>query len=493
MKNWLKTGTVVLAAASLVTGCFGGGTGGKETLKTMGKDEKATIKVMYYDERSLFSQYGSLFLAKYPNIDIQVVSTQSIKYEPGKDMNKAYEAFIDEQQPDVLMLSSDNYEKLAANGKLYELDSVIGQDKFDIGNILPSVTDYLKAKGGGKLYGLAPNFYSQALFYNKDLFAKYGVPEPKDQMSWEELFELARRFPTTGDEKERVYGFMMNAYSDNLYDTATSVGAAKGLNILDPENKKMTIDTESWRNVFKLVFDTVKSGAIYRPKPDDNQMRSFSSEEDFLLRDPFVAGKVAMTMNGSYQLDQLKQAKTALKDRAFNWDVVTMPVDPQNPNAGTGLNVSQIFAVNAKSANTRAAWEFVKYINGDEFARVMSKSSMNGMYTRAAYIKDAEGHHLEAFYKLKMSDNEMYKGYDKLPQTFFQSFMGIAEQETKDAYDGKKTVEDALKAMQEKGQQTLMSAAEQQKQDDAKQAESTKAEATKAESTKAESTKAEAK
>lgn len=474
MKRWMKVGVVAVAAATLVAGCTGGGSGAKESLKAMKKDEKATIKVMFYDERSFYSQYGSLFLAKYPNIDIEVVSTESIKYEPNKDMNKAYEAFIEEQQPDVIMMSADSYEKLAANGMLYDLDGVIAQDKFDIQNILPAVKDYLKAKGGGKLYGLAPNFYSQAIFYNKDLFAKYGISEPKDQMSWEEMLELAQRFPTDGDEKERIYGLMFNSYSDSLYNAVSMVGTSKGLGFVDPDKQQMTIDNDSWHVVFKLVLDAFKSGAMYRPKPEANQMKSFSSQEDFLMRDPFVAGKVAMTINGSYLTNDLKQLKSAVQDKAFNWDVVTSPVDPQNLNTGYGLSVNQIFAVNAKSSHMRAAWEFVKYINSDEFALVMSKSQMGNMFTRAAYIKDTEGHHLEAFYKLKPSDNELYKEYSKLPQMFLQSFSGIAEQETKEVYDGKKSVEDALKAMQQKGQQALLEAVAKQNEEETKSASTVK-------------------
>lgn len=179
----MKIRLLIIFASALIllfaAGCTGKGIGDKPALKELGKDDQAVIKVMYYDERSFFSQYGSLFLAKYPNIDVQVVSNQ-INYSPNTDMNKVFETFIEDEKPDVLMLSADQYEKFAGNGMLYDLDTVISQDKFDIQNIMPSIIEFLKAKGNGKLYGLAPNFYSQAIFYNKNLFDVNGVPYPQD-------------------------------------------------------------------------------------------------------------------------------------------------------------------------------------------------------------------------------------------------------------------------------------------------------------------------
>lgn len=458
MKRWMTGGLAAAALASVVVGC-NGGSGGERTPEAMGKDEKATIKVMYYDERSFFSQYGSLFMAKFPNIDVQVVSTQSVKYEPGKDMDKAQADFIAEQQPDVLMLSPGLYGKLAEDGVLYELDTAIGRDKFDIDNILPGVTQFLKAKGGGKLYGLAPNFYSQALFYNKDLFQKYGVPLPKDQMSWEETLELARRFPATGDGDDRVYGFMMDNYSDSVFPLAFGIAMSRGLNLVDVDAMQLTMGTESWHNVLTLAIDAMKSGAVYRPKKDNRDSTSSETYEEYQLRNPFISGKAAMTIDGAYMMDQLKQAREQLKEKAIaNWDVVTVPVDPSHPDVGSGMSVNQIFAVHAKSPQLRAAWEFVKFINGAEYARVMSRAASGEMLSRSAYIKDNEGRHLEAFYKLKPADNELYKDYDKLPQAFMKSFQSILEQEMQSAYDGKKSVAEALSAIQQQGQQSLASA-----------------------------------
>jgi len=69
----------------------------------------------------------------------------------------------------------------------------------------------LRERGvGGKLYGLAPTFNSKALFYNVDLFGEYGIDPPTDSMSWEEVLNLARRFPKDGDPETKAYGLTVD-------------------------------------------------------------------------------------------------------------------------------------------------------------------------------------------------------------------------------------------------------------------------------------------
>jgi multiple sugar transport system substrate-binding protein len=76
------------------------------------------------------------------------------------------------------------------------------------------------------------------------------------------------------------------------------------------------------------------------------------------------------------------------------------------------------------------------------------------MPTRTAYLKDDKGHHLEAFYALKPYPNTM-QGSDKVPQSFYQSFETIARQEIAAVYEGRKTIDEALAILQQKGQALL--------------------------------------
>ncbi|CAG7653105.1 ABC transporter substrate-binding protein [Paenibacillus allorhizosphaerae] len=465
----------ILAVAMFTSGCSLGmpGAGAEKsagTLKQLGKNETASIKVLYYDKNMFFQQFGNLFMAKYPNIDVDVISTQGI-YGPNTDYKVEFAKLIETEKPDVLLFPSmDMYEQWAMDGKLFAIDDVIKQDKFDVENILPAVTEYIKAKGNGKLYGLSPNFSSQALFYNKDLFEKHGVPLPKDQMSWAELIQLAKRFPTDGQGDARIYGYAanysMNGGKDVGYYYWNAIGGTQGLSFVDPNSMKVSMKSEGWKNALQLTVDALKSGAFYTAQNSSNPMM-MQTMQDYLKRNLFVSGRVAMTMDGSYLIETLRQAKETLKDvNPVNWDMVTVPVDPQNPNVAGSVSVNSLFAIRGDTDNRRAAWEFIKYVNSEEMARITSKSTTGGLMSRVAYLKDKDGHNMEAFYKLKPNENSLYKGAEKIPAGFYTPFSQLAAQTVQDVVDGKQTADDALNQLQEKGQEILIKARQEQEAKD---------------------------
>jgi multiple sugar transport system substrate-binding protein len=57
------------------------------------------------------------------------------------------------------------------------------------------------------LYRLAPTFNNRALLYNKALFNQYKIAYPTDQMSWDDILNLAKQFPQSTKPAERIYGF----------------------------------------------------------------------------------------------------------------------------------------------------------------------------------------------------------------------------------------------------------------------------------------------
>lgn len=446
---------LVVGLAIILAGCNSKESkdGGSAVMKALGKDEKVTIKVMAYDERNFLQQYGNLFYSKFPNVDIEVISMQGL-YGEGKDPETEFNKLIEEKKPDVLMLDINRYEKMAADGKLLGLDAVIKKDKFDIENISPAITDILRSKGNGTLYGLSPSFYTSVLMYNRDLFEQNGIEFPKDQMSWSEVLELAKRFPNTGDADKRIYGFFQNNNGQaSVYQLASMIGLTEKLTMMDPESLKVTINTDNWKRVFQTSIDAINSKAMNSNTAENNNMQG-STYEDYLKKDYFISGRAAMTINSFYIFEQIKQAKEQIKDyKPFNWDIVTVPVDPKNPDRTTNFGVSELFAINAQSTQQRAAWGFVKYLNSDDYAKIMSRSTQQ-LLSRTRYIKDKDGHNLEAFYKLK-ADTDVYKGYEKIPQNFYQSITQIVDEGMKPVVEGTKTLDEVLPIMQTKGQEAM--------------------------------------
>ena len=423
--------------------------------------EPAVVKALYWDESAFYQQFGNLFMLQHPNIELEVVSTQSI-FQQGLDMNEGLKALIEKEQPDVLLLSDYNFPTFREDGLLYELDALVAQDEEWLEGMLPAVIDRLRSMGDGKLYGLAPSFSSQAVFYNKKLFEKHGVPLPTDGMTWDELITLAERFPTDGTEEERIYG--LDAFQGNPgIWSMFQFGSAEGLMYLDASAKKITLHTDSWENVAEQVKRIATSEAVFKQEPENPEFGS--SYEDYLRRDPFLTRRSAMRINSAYYVNQLKEAAQRLEEaKGIDWDVVTMPTTPNAPSESTTFQLQDIFAIRAQSPNVEAAWEFVKFVNSDDFARVTSRAPVfGGLPTRVEYIRNDEGKRLEAFYALASSSSES-DGPDLsgLPESFNTSFFGIADKHWQAFLKDELTAEEMLRQIETEGQAALDEAVEQE-------------------------------
>ncbi|WP_179223600.1 hypothetical protein [Paenibacillus tyrfis] len=120
--------------------------------------ERTKLKVAYFNQEAFDNLYGDYFMVKFPQFEVEVIATAETM-GPGKNPQKEMDKLLDEQKPDLIITGFWEYQRLAATGKLYELDSFIKQDKFDIENMLPTAIDYLRAKGSGKLYRACPPIF----------------------------------------------------------------------------------------------------------------------------------------------------------------------------------------------------------------------------------------------------------------------------------------------------------------------------------------------
>ncbi|MBH5319990.1 extracellular solute-binding protein [Paenibacillus sp. GSMTC-2017] len=454
MNKWFKKAAPIILAVSLLTGCSFGGDKENKT------KEQSTLKIMYYDESSFYQEYGMLFSALHPEVDIQVVKTPDL-YRGGNegeeiDREKVMKEFIEKEKPDLLRLNLQEYEKKAEEGTLYDIETYMTKDKFNTEGLVPGMIDHMKELGGGKLYGMPSAISGQVLYYNKALFDEYGVAYPTDQMSWDEVIQLARQFPTEGEPADRVYGLKVG-YSGSLHDFSTMLAESQGLKYMDTKTKKMTINNPGWASSVKTALDAIKSKALYVEDPNSNM--NGGSYEDYLLNNPFISGQLAMTLEGNHLVNQIMEASKFIKEEGVvvkDWDMVTFPVSTQFPDESNNVWYSNIFSIAKDSPNADAAWKFISYISSEEYARVKAKmDSYEGFPIHTKYIKDDEGRNFAAFYKLKPSRNNQYRDYDKLPPQFDSAFYDIMNQELRAVEEGKKEIEEVLEYLQVKGDELL--------------------------------------
>jgi len=416
-------------------------------------DEQVELKVMYWSGQQFHAEYGMLFSSEYPNVEFEVVSRQGIAKDTSRSRKESLNEFIEKEQPDILYLFPGEYEHLAREGKLLELDTPIKMSSYNLEGYNPAILSQLRFEGDGKLYGLSPFFSSDALFYNIDLFIKHNVELPRDSMTWEEVFELSKRFPTGGDEQSRIYGFTLDGFGSPLLQILR-IGDAYNLKVLNAEATEVQIGSASWRKIFEILIDAIKSGAFYLPSDEEANKPTRTIEDDY-----FVMGRSAMTFQYPSQVWSIMRAKNQLKNvQPVNWGIVTAPVDPNNRTQSGSYRYSSVFAINAKSSKLKAAWEFVKYANSAEYAQVSGNSNLNGgLFSRTEQNRPQDGRDLDAFFKLEPKA-DLRREISDIQANLEWTIAEIIAKELTAVAEDKKTLDEAIRAMQKEGEEALMQA-----------------------------------
>ncbi|GAA3402129.1 ABC transporter substrate-binding protein [Paenibacillus hodogayensis] len=88
----------------------------------------------------------------------------------------------------------------------YDITDLVKQHNVDLNRIEPVLLDEVKRTSGGKLYMLPVQNNIQVLFYNKDIFDRFGVGYPRDGMTWDEMLDLSKKL-TRKDSGKLYFGF----------------------------------------------------------------------------------------------------------------------------------------------------------------------------------------------------------------------------------------------------------------------------------------------
>lgn len=427
MQYRMKLGVAVilfLFVTSFVAAC----SKSQETIQFQADPEmKAMLRVMYPAGEEWFRKdYGDLFNAKYPNIEITVIPSP----QGGID-----ESWWESEKPDVLALDLPVYEQLIADDKLYDLNTVITNDAFHLDGMHSGIIDFIRQRGGGKLYGLPPTFYNKAIYYNKELFDRFNIPYPKDQMTWEEILELAKRFPAD----EGIHGLYIRDYEFLVSELASS----RNLSAYNTAKLQMTINTEAYKDVFETVLDAYKSGAVVSPSAGSQQY------------DPFINKTSAMAYDYSYYINnEINWAKEDLGSQfQLDWELASAPSDSANRELSSTYFFTDILTVSADSDQKQAAWELVKFMNSEELAKVKSKTAGLSLQTRTDYNYNPEGKRIEAFYNQKPNLDRSTIDYTKVPKGF--SLRNIINQEVASLIAGVKSVDEVMASIEQRGQAEL--------------------------------------
>ncbi|MCM3699802.1 ABC transporter substrate-binding protein [Paenibacillus macerans] len=461
-RSWLQIVTMFVVSCLLVVGCTGESKGPMEpTMESKKNQETTTLKIIYPNSELFYKQYGDGFTTLNDHIQFEVISDADIYMDMGdKTKEEVYAQFIREEQPDLLILDAHQFKNQINDGNLAELDSLCTRDNYNLDGFVPGLVDQLREIGGGQLYGLTPSFSNKALFYNKDLFKKNDIELPADGMSWYDIIDLARHFPTGVDKQPRIYGYSGGEVYEAPMDLVTLIdkmSRAEGLSIVNTNTMQVTIDTDAWKKVIQTAIKADQSGAIFNSM---DELFTSGTVEEFYDSQPFLMGRSAMHIGSVMSLALMDHFKQDLNDDVpFELGIAAGPVDPLDPTS-TYVTPGDIFAINLASVHQDAAWEFIKYVCGEDYARASSESNelllgQQLLLSRSGFMKDYEGISLEPFYQLRSKFPSHSDDWYKLPDQFFNDFAAILSRELELVKKGQKSLDEAIATVKSEAQAVL--------------------------------------
>ncbi|GAA0460855.1 sugar ABC transporter substrate-binding protein [Streptomyces olivaceiscleroticus] len=357
------SGTIALALA--VAGC-GGGTGtGSDTGSDTGKVTSITA-LDYYSDEAEHSQWGEILSACGKTAGVKVEQTS---VPPASLMPKILQQASSRTLPDLLMMDNPDLQQIAQTGALTPLDPY-GIDSSGFAEGILSAGTYK-----GKVYGLAPDVSTVALFYNKDMLAEAGVAVPR---SWNELKAATAELTRPGR-----YGMAVDA-------NATFEGSWQFLPFLwSNGGDEKQLDTPQAAQALQLWVDLVKSGSMSKSVLNWTQAD---------VHDQFAAGKTAMMINGPWRIPALN------KDKNLHWGVAPIPVPRagQTPITPLGGEVWTVPRSSSKARQEKAAQVLACLNNSSSMLTlakqhftVPSRSTVASQYAEqvpsmAAFVKSVE-------------------------------------------------------------------------------------------------------
>ncbi|WP_164775448.1 ABC transporter substrate-binding protein [Paenibacillus glycanilyticus] len=247
----------------------------------------------------------------------------------------------------------------SSKNQLIDLTDRIKSANLDVGAYGPSYQDIVELLTDGKYYALPYRTSEYALFYNKAIFDKEGIPYPT-QMTWDEYADLAKQL-TKGDGTGKQWG---GYFADWL--TAPLGALQKGTTILDDSLD----DVGSWLDYLDRLYYKDQSHMSYK------QMNGESV--DWIKQ--FESGNVAMLVNGEWTVNMLKADIESGKTN-INFDMAPLPLPEGTTDPVTVGGVSTFIGINPASKNADAAFEFVKFLTGEQGESIIAQSSVLPAYS----------------------------------------------------------------------------------------------------------------
>jgi multiple sugar transport system substrate-binding protein len=365
---------VVLAALALcLTVACGGDSSGAGS---------GSVRFLVFGDPPELNAYRTLitsFERAEPDIDVQLVEASD-----REDLIARLSTSIaGGSAPDLFLMNYRFYGQFASRGALEPLGPYLDDsDQFELEDFYPQAIDAFR--WDGEVTCLPQNISSLVVYFNRDLFKRFSVAEPKDGMSWAEFVFKAQQM-TRDAQGQVVRGAdpdlpMPNTAQAAIYGLGVEPSIIRvapfiwsnGGQLVDNAEKptRFTLDSQEAKAAIGAFFELRTQHGVV---PSDQEVEAEDDEARF------TNGRLAMLLES-------RRAVPALREAArFDWDVVSLPFFREQ----TSILHSDAYCMTKNAGNKEGAWRFVEYALGPEGAPVIARTGRTVPSLRSVAESDA--------------------------------------------------------------------------------------------------------
>ncbi|MCX7654116.1 MAG: ABC transporter substrate-binding protein [Fervidobacterium sp.] len=237
--------------------------------------------------------------------------------------------------PDIFYVDVYVFEELARANVLLPLDTYVKRDNFDLNDFYTSLIDAFKYQN--RLYGIAKDFSTLALWFNKEIFDKYKVPYLTNDETWDTFLNKLLQLKKAGYDTplglapdfNRLIPFIIS-FGGRLVkpDLSTALG--------EPNSKK----------AIQFYIDLVVKHKVAKEP---------SALGSGWLGEAIATEKCAVVMEGPWTVGFMKGS---FPDTFKKMGIVEMPKGIKKAT----MIYTVAWSINRATPNKDAAWEVLKFL-----------------------------------------------------------------------------------------------------------------------------------
>jgi multiple sugar transport system substrate-binding protein len=317
---------------------------------------------------------------------------------------------------DVMRLANSYFPRFVEKKALLPLDEYLSRDRaeIDFGDFYPEALMGCEAEG--HLYGLPLDIPGWAVYYNRGMFDRAGLPYPEESWTWETFLDISRKLTQdlNGDGILDQYG----AYIKVKMAVIELLAGQSGAMILNQDNSKSLFDTPEGRAVLRLLYDLIVTYGVVPP------------QEVRANQDLFAMEKVAMVLLTRGEVTGFR------RNLAFDWDVASVPRWVQRDPSALIVGGFNPWVIARTTELPEDSWRFLKFFTGQEAATKMARTgrivpARRSVAESPAFLKTTPPENNGAFLDLIRTPKKVFvprfQRYSRLGKVFEDSIQLLIE------------------------------------------------------------------